>query len=525
MKKSPPFLCLLISKPFLVDEIISNKIIVMKLISSTLSVYILSALFSIGLSQTVTDALRYSTLIPGGTARAIGAGSSFGAMGGDFGVLTINPAGLGDYRSSEIVFSLSFNSGNTASQLLSSTAQETNHTTQPNIENLGLVFHHSPVSGPLVTSNIAIGLQQYNSFNQNFAFNGQTQGSITERFLDLAGGFYPEEFDQFEAGLAWESGAIFDLDNDGIYESDFIDSDFVNKSQEVNRSGQINELVIAWGGKFVNNLNFGVSVGIPFVSFEEEKTYFENDPADAIPFFENLSFTERLSTSGSGINFKAGLGYTIKRVIRLGIAYQSPSFIKLDDNFDTRLQYTFTDTADPETIESVSPDGRFDYRLRTPARITGSIGSLLDFGDVKGFLNVDGQYVNYGANKFNLTAFSDAPGEQAFQDALNAEISEELQSVININIGTEIVYKKMRVRGGVGLLANPNQVNTTDESRKIYSGGIGYRGERFFIDGSYQRRSTTENYIPYTILNTDRLQNVSNNSQVSKFTITVGYKI
>jgi len=497
----------------------------MKTISRTLAIYFLSVIFSLCISQTVTDALRYSTLIPGGTARVIGAGSSFGAMGGDFGSLTINPAGLGDYRSSEIVFSFSFNSGSTNSQLLSSAAQSTGHVTQPNIENLGLVFHKSPSRGPLVTSNFAIGLQQYNSFNQNFAYNGQTEGSITERFLELAGGFFPDEFDQFEAGLAWESGAIFDLNDDGIYESDFIQSDIINKSQEVNRSGQINEVVIAWGGKFVNNINFGLSIGIPFISFEEEKTYFENDPGDMIPFFDNLSFTERLSTSGSGINFKAGLGYTLKRVLRLGLAYQSPSFIKLDDNFDTRLSYTFSDTGQPETVESVSPDGRFDYRLRTPSRFIASIGGLLDLGDVKGFINLDGQYVNYGANKFNLTAFSDDPGELVFQDALNTQISEDLQSAVNINIGTELVFKKIRLRGGVGLLGNPNTTNAADESRKIYSGGVGFRGERFFIDAAYQRRSSTENYVPYRVFNADRLQNVSNESQVSKFTVTVGYKL
>jgi len=504
----------------------------MKTISISITLYILSALFSLCISQTVTDALRYSTLIPGGTARAIGAGGSFGAMGGDFGVLTINPAGLGDYRSNEIVFSFSFNAGNTNSQLLSSTGQSTSHVTQPNIENLGLVFHKSPSRGPLVTSNFAVGLQQYNSFNQNFAFNGQTQGSITERFLDRtidSNGelLLPGEIDDFEAGLAFDTGAIIFNDdniNDPFYISDFFDDDVVNKSQEVNRSGQINEVVIAWGGKFVNNINFGLSVGIPFVSFEEEKTYFENDPGDVIPFFDNLSFTERLSTSGSGINFKAGLGYTLKRVLRLGLAYQSPSFIKLDDNFDTQLQYAFTDGIPFDTI-AFSPDGRFDYRLRTPSRITGSVGGLLDFGDVKGFINLDGQYVNYGANKFNLTAFNDNPGEAAFQEELNTQISEELQSVVNINIGAELVYKKIRLRGGVGILGNPNQVNTADESRKIYSGGLGFRGERFFIDASYQRRSITENYVPYRVFNADKLQNVSNESQVSKFTVTVGYKL
>jgi hypothetical protein len=496
----------------------------LKLSLYTALLIIFSGSLNIGLSQTVGDALRYSTLIPGGTARVIGAGSSFGAMGGDFGVLTLNPAGLGDYRSSELVFSFSFNSGNTDSQLQGSIVQNTNHSTQPNIENLGLVFHNSPRSGILVTSNFAVGLQQYVSYNENFAYNGQTEGSITERFQDLADGLYPEELDLFEASLAEVTGAIFDLDNDGFYESDFIESDIVNKSQTVDRAGQINELVFGWGGKFVNNINFGFSIGVPFVSFEEEKNYFETDPGDAIPFFNNLSFTERLTTSGTGINFKAGIGYSIKRVIRLGLSYQSPSYIKLEDNFSTALTYSFTDTGAPETFDDVSPDGVFEYRLKTPSRTRGSIGALLDIGDVKGFINLDAEYVNYPGNSFNLTAFSDDPGELAFQEALNADIEDQLQSAVNINLGTEIVYKKMRVRGGIGLLGDPTQASG-EESRKVFSGGLGFRGERVFVDASYQVRDTEESYVPYRLNNLDRIQNVENSSTVSKFTVTVGYKL
>ncbi|MDA8693333.1 hypothetical protein N9L92_04660 [Saprospiraceae bacterium] len=496
----------------------------MKLILSTLSIYICTVSINVGFSQTVGDALRYSTLIPGGTARVIGAGSSFGALGGDFGVLTINPAGLGDYRSSELVFSFSFNSGNTDSQLQGSNLQNTGHSTQASIENLGLVFHKSPVSGPLVTSNFAIGLQQNISFNENFAFNGQTEGTITERFQDLADGLYPEELDNFEAGLAFDTGAIFDLDNDGFFESDFIESDIVNKSQTVDRSGQINELIFAWGGKFTNNINFGLSVGVPFVSFEEEKNYFENDPNDDIPFFNNLRFTERLTTSGTGVNFKAGIGYTLKRVLRLGFSYQSPTFFKLEDSFNTDLEYGFTDMGVTQDTIALSPDGLFEYRLRTPSRTRASIGGLLDFGDVKGFVNLDAEYVNFGANDFNLTAFTDDPGEAAFEEALNADVEDQLQSAVNINIGTEFVYKKMRVRGGVGFLGDPTQASGED-SKKIFSGGLGYRDERVFIDASYQIRDTEENYVPYRLINSAREQNVSNTSTVSKFTVTIGYKL
>ncbi|MFA6798620.1 MAG: hypothetical protein WCR39_04935, partial [Bacteroidales bacterium] len=54
---------------------------------------------ALGLSaQNEQDALRYSFIQTGGTTRSISMGGAFGAVGGDFSSLSINPAGLGIYR-------------------------------------------------------------------------------------------------------------------------------------------------------------------------------------------------------------------------------------------------------------------------------------------------------------------------------------------------------------------------------------------------------------------------------------------
>ena len=65
-------------------------------------------------AQDETDALRFSLIQPQATARAVGIGNALGSVGGDFSSLSVNPAGIGIYRSSEITFSpnLIFNSTN-----------------------------------------------------------------------------------------------------------------------------------------------------------------------------------------------------------------------------------------------------------------------------------------------------------------------------------------------------------------------------------------------------------------------------
>ena len=73
--------------------------------------FLLSATFA----QDETDALRYSQFFLGGTARSVAMGGAFGALGGDFTSLSLNPAGIGVYRSTELSFTpiLSVNNTNT----------------------------------------------------------------------------------------------------------------------------------------------------------------------------------------------------------------------------------------------------------------------------------------------------------------------------------------------------------------------------------------------------------------------------
>ena len=68
--------------------------------------YITLALLTVSVSfaQNETDALRFSQFNYGGTARFMSMGGAFGALGGDFSSLAINPAGIGIYRRSEFSF-------------------------------------------------------------------------------------------------------------------------------------------------------------------------------------------------------------------------------------------------------------------------------------------------------------------------------------------------------------------------------------------------------------------------------------
>src|SRR4051812_26928289 len=69
---------------------------------SWIGILIVSATIS-AFGQNPSEALRYSLLKPGGTARGLALSGAMGAVGADATAMTINPAGIAFYRRSEIM--------------------------------------------------------------------------------------------------------------------------------------------------------------------------------------------------------------------------------------------------------------------------------------------------------------------------------------------------------------------------------------------------------------------------------------
>ncbi len=79
----------------------------------------LALLASVGTlsAQSVADVMRYTNHNLVGTARYMGMGGAFTALGGDITTLSQNPAGIGVYRSSEIVGTLSIGGVSTSAPI------------------------------------------------------------------------------------------------------------------------------------------------------------------------------------------------------------------------------------------------------------------------------------------------------------------------------------------------------------------------------------------------------------------------
>lgn len=502
----------------------------MKYLSSIFIILISTGLYA----QSLTDAVRYSDLQTIGTARTAGVGGSFGAMGGDFGSILINPAGLGDFYKSEFNFGFALNNlsnstGIVRPALVGDTGPIRVGDTNFNISNIGFVLHKRPVASPLVTSNFSIGMTQSKNLSEEFSYSGSTIGSITERFVEVANGNGLNELDPFEGGVAYDAGAIFDTDSDLNYETDIFDTTtVVNKSQFVERSGKINELNFGWAGNISNVVNVGVVGSIPFISFEEIKTYNEDmgPIAGTINPFNRLEYQELLSTSGFGLNFKAGATAKLGKKVRVGLAYHSPSWLRLQDDYSTSMQYEYFNTDDQNiTLTSESPDGRFNYILKTTSKIVASAGSLFDFGELKGFVNADAEFQNYKAANFDFTLDDSSPSTLSYQREVNDDIDGELTNALSLRLGAELAYKKFRVRLGVNGQGSPYLIDDKSFIRRTLAGGLGYRGNKFYVDFAAYSFTDEEGYYPYLVLTNGRNQLVNKDQTNFKAMITCGYKI
>ena len=509
----------------------------MKYIFSLAAILLGIGVFSPGIfAQSLTDAVRYSDLQNIGTARTAGVAGSFGAMGGDFGSMVINPAGMGDFRKSEFNFGVSFNLNNNVTSLVRPTYLGDGLYQRPiaisdvnvNIGNIGFVVHRKPIASILETSNFSIGMNQLKNFSEELEWGTVTQGSITERFTELANGKGLNQLDDFEAGVAFDAGAIFDANEDLIYESDLLDSTIlVNKNQFIERSGKMNEVSVGWAGNINNIINIGITGSMPFVSFEEYKTYQEDvgeNNGDSFPF-DRLEYREILSTTGFGFNFKAGANAKLGKIVRVGVAYHSPSWLRLQDDYRTEMDYSYIIDSQVNRLQSESPDGRFNYNLKTTGKVIGSLGALLNFGDVKGFVNADAEFENFKEAAFDFTNFDASSSTLEYEREVNGDIDGELTSSMTLRLGGELAYKKVRFRLGLQREGSPYLIDDKAPIRNTLSGGLGYRGDRFYIDAGAFGYSSQEGYYPYLTLTNERNQLIAKDQRAFKLLVTFGYKI
>lgn len=452
--------------------------------------YIFALLLLLGtakmFAQLATDVLRYSYLQPGGTARFMASGGAFTALGAEFSTLSQNPAGLAFYRTNELVLTPSLYFAKTDATLSGTNASDRDNRSNFGFDNFGLVFNTTPAGPKWKTFNVGIGVNWQNSFHQSVFYEGTANGSIMNEMYDnanetLQSGGTKDNFDPFFDGLGEQSGGLYFQDNIFTYDFEGNRDAVVTRSQQVNTYGRMNEMVLSFAGNYDEKLMVGATVGVPIVNYRLESEYNETDNAGLVQYFDQLNYTDYLQTEGFGINGKFGLVYKISQAVRLGAAFHTPTFLGLTDTYSNTLEYTFTDNDGKSTTKAESPEGKSNYKLRTPWRaMAGASVVVQKFTS----FSADIEVVDYSASNFNLTSNDANVENQQYERALNTAVQRTYKQAINLRFGTQIAIANFRIRGGLNMLGKPEQ--NKDGFNMAYSGGVGVRAESFYIDLGYQ---------------------------------------
>jgi hypothetical protein len=471
-------------------------------------------------AQTAFDALRFSYYpTPGGTARNMGAGGALSAFGADFATLSSNPAGLASYRRSEFSFSPEIFSVNTRSLLVGNDFNEIYNEARSslNINNVGFVIASLPRASSWKTINFGIGLNRTATFTQSLFFAGASPGSITHRFVNKANGLEANQLDNFEEGLAYDVGAIYpDQFNPGSYLNDFGDLEEVNKSQIARTRGAINEMVFSLAANYEEKLQLGATIGVPILSYSEDKTYVENDPDNVNPIFNELIFQENVRVTGTGVNLKLGMIYKPIHAIRIGAAIHTPTAFSLDDSYSTRMTYDYTFNGNNRFTES-SPEGFFEYRLRTPWRVIGSTGLLFN---KSGFLTAEIEWADYSSAAFRFNNTNN-PADKEYERELNREIQRNYQAAFIARFGGEVAIDVFRIRAGFNLINSPSSIESY--TRGVGTVGFGVREKGFFLDIAYRIGLVGATYEPFQ--STSELQpEVDLETTAQNFLMTLGFR-
>ena len=468
------------------------------------------------LAQNETDALRYSYLMYGGTSRFVSMGGAFSSLGADFSTLSINPAGIGMYKSSEMMFAPQVNFANASSTYNEHASEDSKAAIA--LSNIGLVF-----AGDISTSSdkpewkniqFGFGVNRAADFSNSCIMSGDnSDNSILDVYKYNADGYEYTNLSSFDTELAWNTWLLDTAGGSNNYVKAFEGGVYQQKSTIT--SGGINEMVLSFGGNYNDKFYLGATMGFPYLRYVEDSYYKEIDNADTIPMFNSLSINDEINTTGTGFNFKIGMIYRITDWARISWALHTPTFYRLHDTYSRVIKSDL----ETNTYESRSPQGVYDYKMTTPMRLIGGISFIIM---KTGVISADYEMVDYSQARIRST-----DPMYDFID-VNESITTSYGVAHNFKIGTEWVFRPFSIRGGFSYFASPFTNNLNDMSTTSIHAGFGIREKFYFIDFAYVYSMRSEDYYFYSPEIIDNLgmtlSPVKTDLVKSSFLVTLGLR-
>ena len=482
--------------------------------------FVIAALFALSFlvpnasfGQYAEQALRLSNLSYGGTARFTGMGGAFGAIGGDFTTLSINPAGIGVYKISEFSLTPLIYNTRSFSQYYGTHQQE--FSARMNLNNAGFIFAAN-TNGSLKAIQFGLGYNRLANFNNSIHFEGFNDENSFVRALSVIAtqasqnNDYDINYPFYVDELAGSVNLLYQKEGSNEWFADVNKN--VNQSVWLRQEGGIDEMVFTFGGNYSDELYFGATLGIPVMSYRHTYQYDEGSPSDSTQF-KSMYYDEIYESNGSGVNGKFGVIFKPVSFFRIGAAIHTPTYYWLiqESEWMTMGSY-FRDSIQWNKTMSTQ-ERQFEYNQTTPMRLIGSLAFVI--GKIA-LISADYEWVDHGMNTLR-------PSWDRVMSSANWEIRDSYKSQHIVRAGFELRRDDFFFRGGYGWYSSPFQdKNVNDMSLNTWSLGAGFRAGAFGFDFAYQNARSKSKYYPYAA-NPSPSANMTNNANSYIMTLTYRY--
>jgi long-subunit fatty acid transport protein len=490
-----------------------------------LTILFVTALAIANYAQNIEDALRYSMDDLNGTARYRAMSGAFGALGGDFSSLNVNPAGSSVFANSQFAVSLNnFNTRNDASYF-GNTTQNRDNSFDMNQAGVVFVLENRNKKSNWNKLTFAINYDNAKNYNNSIQTAGvNPNNSIANYFLSYANGldlnivngssfnYASLFFNEQQANLGYNAFIINEAPDYSNTNREYVSlvaagGNYLQQNF-VETAGYNSKLTFNAAGQYKDKFYFGINLNSHYIDYTRSSSFIENNSnnnSSTEYAVRSVTFLNDLYAFGTGFSFQLGTIYRATKELRFGLAYQSPTWFRISEELTQNaigVRATTNDSFVPD-VANPSPVTMIyePYRLQTPGKWTGSAAYVFN---KKGLISLDYTVKDYSSANFR---------PQNNFIAENNEISNILDITNEFRLGAEYKIRQVSLRSGYRYEQSPFKNNNVMGDLTGYSVGIGYNFGSTKLDLAYAHSQRETNMRMFSQGLTDAARiNARNNS-------------
>lgn len=443
-------------------------------------------------AQDYTDALRWGTFQPYGSARAFGMGGALAALGPDWINTMVNPAGLSLYERADLFSSFQLIMKSSSINYLGATSQGI--APNFNFNNFGIIGPIQNVSFKLVW---AFGYSRTDHYFTNIPINVKNSTStilddflktIEDNSINNPQKLLSDPKYATTLKLAWNT-FLLDTFTDVNGKIKFYHPFFIKDLEQnisITTKGMKREWLFSLANLIDDRFGWGLTLSYVDIDFAATIIHTEKSNNDTNPIAK-FTYTRDMVSNGGGFQFR--LGFLIKPTpqFKIGGYFHAPLIALFEDKWNAKMESSFTDQSNYYDIahnEGFVRNYVFYGPLIVGAQLGGSILDKIALG------------ADYSYHILNLAKFTSADYSYSYE---NSRITEYLKPVHNFKFGVEgIITPNFYIRGGYFFRSSPTGSNAPKISNKHgFFAGFRFTADIFYFDFGSGFETFTYDYYPY----------------------------